>query len=40
VLTPIDEVMALSTNSFAQGCLEGTEVLEMCGDHRSPARVS
>ena len=32
VVTPIDEVMALSTNSVAQGCLEAIEVLEMCGD--------
>ena len=32
VVTPIDEVTGLSTNSVAQGCLEAIEVLEMCGD--------
>jgi hypothetical protein len=32
VVTPIDEVPNLSTNSTAQGCLELIEVLEMCGD--------
>jgi len=32
VVTPIEDVMALSTNSVAQGCLEAIEVLEMCGD--------
>ncbi|HEV3202439.1 MAG TPA: hypothetical protein VGZ73_31295 [Bryobacteraceae bacterium] len=32
VLTPIDEVTGLSTNSVAQNCLELIEVLEMCGD--------
>jgi hypothetical protein len=32
VVTPIDDVPALSTNSIAQGCLEAIEVLEMCGD--------
>jgi hypothetical protein len=32
VVTPIEEVMAISTNSIAQGCLEAIEVLEMCGD--------
>ena len=32
VVTPIEEVMGLSTNSVAQGCLEAIEVLEMCGD--------
>jgi hypothetical protein len=31
-LTPIEEVMALSTNSVAHGCLEAIEVLEMCRD--------
>jgi hypothetical protein len=32
VVTPIDDVPGLSTNSIAQGCLEAIEVLEMCGD--------
>ncbi len=32
VVTPIEDVLALSTNSVAQGCLEAIEVLEMCGD--------
>jgi hypothetical protein len=32
VVTPVEDVMALSTNSVAQGCLEAIEVLEMCGD--------
>ncbi len=32
VVTPIDEVPYLSTNSTSQGCLELIEVLEMCGD--------
>ncbi len=32
VVTPIEDVPALSTNSVAQGCLEAIEVLEMCGD--------
>jgi hypothetical protein len=32
VVTPIEDVMGLSTNSIAQGCLEAIEVLEMCGD--------
>ena len=32
VVTPIEDVMGLSTNSVAQGCLEAIEVLEMCGD--------
>jgi hypothetical protein len=32
VVTPIEDVVALSTNSVAQGCLEAIEVLEMCGD--------
>ena len=32
VVTPIDDVIGLSTNSVAQGCLEAIEVLEMCGD--------
>ena len=32
VLNPIDEVLGVSTNSTAQGCLEAIEVLEMCGD--------
>jgi hypothetical protein len=32
VVSPIEEVAALSTNSVAQGCLEAIEVLEMCGD--------
>jgi hypothetical protein len=32
VLSPIEEVAALSTNSISQGCLEAIEVLEMCGD--------
>ena len=32
MVTPIDDVVALSTNSVAQGCLEAIEVLEMCGD--------
>ena len=31
VITPIDDVARLSTNSVAQGCLEAIEVLEMCG---------
>jgi hypothetical protein len=29
VISPIDEVSGLSTNSVAQGCLEAIEVLEM-----------
>jgi hypothetical protein len=32
VLSPIDEVTGVSTNSVAQGCLEAIEVLAMCGD--------
>jgi hypothetical protein len=32
VVTAIDEVPQLSTNSTAQGCLELIEVLDMCGD--------
>ena len=32
VVTPIEEVTGLSTNSVAQDCLELIEVLEMCGD--------
>ncbi|MCX6630515.1 MAG: hypothetical protein NTW28_23105, partial [Candidatus Solibacter sp.] len=32
VVTPVEDVMSLSTNSVAQGCLEAIEVLEMCGD--------
>jgi hypothetical protein len=32
VVTPIEEVPGLSTNSTAQGCLELIEVLDMCGD--------
>jgi YetA-like protein len=32
VLTPIDEVTGISTNSTAQGCLTAIEVLAMCGD--------
>jgi hypothetical protein len=32
VVTPIEEVTGLSTNSVAQGCLEAIEVLQMCGD--------
>ena len=32
VLSPIEEVPGLSTNSVSQGCLEAIEVLEMCGD--------
>ena len=32
VVTPIDEVPFLSTNSTSQGSLELIEVLEMCGD--------
>ncbi len=32
VVAPIEDVMALSTKSVAQGCLEAIEVLEMCGD--------
>jgi hypothetical protein len=32
VVTPIDEVTGISTNSVAQNCLELIEVLEMCGD--------
>jgi hypothetical protein len=32
VLTPIDEVPGLSTNSVSQNCLQTIEVLAMCGD--------
>jgi hypothetical protein len=32
VVTQIDDVLGLSTNSVAQGCLEAIEVLDMCGD--------
>jgi hypothetical protein len=32
VLTAIEEVPGVSTNSTAQGCLEAIEVLAMCGD--------
>jgi len=32
VVTPIEDVVGLSTNSVAQGCLEAIQVLEMCGD--------
>ncbi len=32
VVTPIEEVTGISTNSVAQNCLETIEVLEMCGD--------
>ena len=36
VVSPIEEVTGISTNSVAQNCLELIEVLEMCGD-RMPA---
>jgi hypothetical protein len=32
VVSPIEEVVGLSTNSVSQNCLEVIEVLEMCGD--------
>ena len=32
VVTGIEDIALLSTNSVAQGCLEAIEVLEMCGD--------
>ena len=36
VLSPIEEIQGLSTNSVAQWCLNAIEVMEMCGD-RAPA---
>lgn len=32
VVTPIADVVGVSTNGTAQGCLEAIEVLEMCGE--------
>jgi hypothetical protein len=32
VLSPIDEIPGLSTNTVSQSCLETIELLEMCGD--------